>query len=100
MNIPSIQGIGQNIKKGVDTVGSGTIDVAKNVKEFASTQLGKLKDTKLATDVVEIGKKAGKFVKTNKNTIVGAGVLVAATGLAIAAVKTIVDKVKEVKEQK
>ena len=81
--------------KTIEACGNAKKSVKKGynaVKGFAKTQSDKFINTKAV-------KTAKTFLGNNKELIVGSTVLVAGATLAVACVKTIVDKIKEVKEK-
>lgn len=95
MKIQPINFIKNTGAKTIEACGSAKKGAKKALgitKDFAKNQKDKFVNTKAI-------KSAKNFLGKNKELIVGSTVLVAGTALAIACVKTIVDKIKEVKEK-
>ena len=112
-----IQTLGQNIlngyKKVADPIGEATINNCKCAAryvadKFQNTKLN-LNADKFSKETVEEAIKGAQetsnniktFIKNtaNNKTFVGTAVIIAAVGLATAAIKAIVDKVKEIKDK-
>ena len=102
----AVKAIPSTLKNGTDAVGEASIKYAKEAGSFVSGKLKLKKPQNFDTFVSsakdkapEFVKTTGRFVKNNKNTFVGAAVILAAVGCATAIIKTVVDKIKETRNE-
>ena len=110
MTIGSIIGsIPSQVKGAVNTIGESTINGAKQAGTFISEHTPQsIKNLKMShvdefissAKEKEFVKNTGDFVKTNKNTIAGILVVLAALGSAFSIIKGVANKIKEAKAEK
>ena len=117
MNIGSIKngiaGLPKQALNGVNAVGSTTIkaeqsavkfvaDHAKNLTKSKETPawISNIKNAIKNIQVPEFAKPAVNFLKSHKETVVGAAVITAAVACATAIVKSVVGKINEAKSDK